>query len=186
MKQKDKEKQTNKTVYLILIALLLVGGLAYVSYQIKQKNDDSSYLADDDSSSSDSIDDDNEDSESDEDDEEDSDTESENISKVTSMVKKGFKGTATVSYDDEDDVTKIVPTDKEFVDEVVEVANGDLKSTVWDGITNSVNSISSEIKDKYDVTTAIAIVNPRNEDKILYEAKSGSTVYDVVTDGSQE
>ena len=163
-----------------MIALLLVGGLTYASFQMKHKNDDSSYLADEDSSSSDSIDDEDDD---------DSDTESENdenIDKVTSMVKKGFKGTATVSYDDEDDVIKIVPTDKEFVDEVVEVANGDLKSTAWDDIKNSVNNISSEIKDKYDVTTAIAIVNPRNEDKILYEAKSGSTVYDVVTEGSQE
>lgn len=179
MKAKDNkdEKQANKTIYLILIALLLIGGLAYASYQIKQKNDDASYLADDDSSSSDSTDDDDSDTESEND---------ENIDKVTSMVKKGFKGTATVSYDDEDDVIKIVPTDKEFVDEVVEVANGDLKSTAWDDIKNSVNNISSEIKDKYDVTTAIAIVNPRNEDKILYEAKSGSTVYDVVTDGSQE
>lgn len=186
MKEKDEEKKTNKTIYLILIALLLVGGLTYASFQMKHKNDDSSYLADEDSSSSDSIDDDDEDSESDDDDIDTKSENDENFDKVTSMVKKGFKGTATVSYDYVDDVIKIIPTDKEFVDEVVEVSNGNLDSDSWNSITDSINSISSEIKDKYDVTTAIAIVNPRNKDKILYEAKEGTTVYDVVKDGSQE
>lgn len=108
------------------------------------------------------------------------------IDQVVAMIQSQFKDKAALSYDKDIKAILIIPSDSEFTDEVVDVANGDGDKDTWNDLTDSINDVSSQIVSKYGAKVGLAIVNPQNHDKILYEALDGNTVYDVVTDGSDE
>lgn len=193
MKKKDDSKfdiKLNRVVYAILAVLLLIGGTAIFVYHAQQNDPESSEYADSvtDDSSDESSEDDSTDNDLDDESEssEESSTDDSNINQVVSMIQKNFKDKATVSYDEDSKAILIIPTDEEFTDEVVDVANGDGDEDAWNGLTKSINDVSSEMVDKFGAKVGLAIVNPQNHDKVLYEALDGNTVYDVVTDGSEE
>ncbi|MFR0575416.1 hypothetical protein ACLUW3_00230 [Limosilactobacillus reuteri subsp. suis] len=185
------ELKLNRIVYAILAILLLIGGTAVFVYHVQQNDPDSSEYADtsSDDSSTDSTEDDDVDDSSDDESEsstETSSTSDSNVNQVVSMIQSQFKDKATVSYDKDSKAILIIPSDSEFTAEVVDVANGDGDEETWNKLTDSINDVSSQMVSKFGVKVALAIVNPQNHDKVLYEALDGNTVYDVVTDGSDE
>ncbi len=186
----NSELKFNRIIYAILAVLLLIGGTAIFVYHAQQNDPESSEYADSsDDSSTDSTDDDDIDDSSDDESEsstETSSTSDSNVDQVVSMIQSQFKDKATVSYDKDSKAILIIPSDSEFTDEVVDVANGDGDEETWNKLTDSINDVSSQMVSKYGAKVALAIVNPQNHDKVLYEALDGNTVYDVVTDGSDE
>ena len=94
----------------------------------------------------------------------------------------------SVTYDKDNEVIKITPSDPTFTNAAVAIANGadNGDTSSWDGVTRSINELSSSITDTYGIHTPVAIVNPQNTSKILYEAVDDSTVYDFATDGNSE
>ncbi len=186
----NSELKFNRIIYAILAVLLLIGGTAIFVYHAQQNDPESSEYADSsDDSSTDSTDDDDIDDSSDDESEsstETSSTSDSNVDQVVSMIQSKFKDKATVSYDKDSKAILIIPSDSEFTDEVVDVANGDGDEETWNKLTDSINDVSSQMVSKYGAKVALAIVNPQNHDKVLYEALDGNTVYDVVTDGSDE
>lgn len=188
--KKNSDLKLNRIIYAILAVLLLIGGTAIFVYHAQQNDPESSEYADSsDDSSTDSTDDDDIDDSSDDESEsstETSSTSDSNVDQVVSMIQSQFKDKATVSYDKDSKAILIIPSDSEFTDEVVDVANGDGDEETWNKLTDSINDVSSQMVSKYGAKVALAIVNPQNHDKVLYEALDGNTVYDVVTDGSDE
>lgn len=192
--KKNKDSKVNLIVYAILAILLVIGGTSVFVYHAHQKaeNEELSEYADSsdyDDSSSDSTEDDDVDNSSDDESESNtksSSTDDSNVDQVVSMIQSQFKDKATVSYDKDSKAILIIPSDSEFTDEVVNVANGDGDEETWNKLTDSINDVSSQMVSKYGAKVALAIVNPQNHDKVLYEALDGNTVYDVVTDGSDE
>ena len=192
--KKNKDSKVNLIVYAILAILLVIGGTSVFVYHAHQKaeNEEFSEYADSsdyDDSSSDSTEDDDVDNSSDDESEsstKSSSTDDSNVDQVVSMIQSQFKDKATVSYDKDSKAILIIPSDSEFTDEVVDVANGDGDEETWNKLTDSINDVSSQMVSKYGAKVALAIVNPQNHDKVLYEALDGNTVYDVVTDGSDE
>lgn len=185
----NSELKFNRIIYAILAVLLLIGGTAIFVYHAQQNDPDSSEYADpsSDDSSTDSTEDDDVDDSSDDESEsstEISSTNDSNINQVVSMIQSQFKDKATVSYDKDSTAILIIPSDSEFTDEVVDVANGDGDEDAWNGLTKSINDVSSEMVDKFGAKVGLAIVNPQNHNKVLYEALDGNTVYDVVADGN--
>lgn len=188
--KKNSDLKLNRIIYAILAVLLLIGGTAIFVYHTQQNDPESSEYADSsDDSSTDSTDDDDIDDSSDDESEsstETSSTSDSNVDQVVSMIQSQFKDKATVSYDKDSKAILIIPSDSEFTDEVVDVANDDGDEETWNKLTDSINDVSSQMVSKYGAKVALAIVNPQNHDKVLYEALDGNTVYDVVTDGSDE
>ncbi len=188
--KKNSDLKLNRIIYAILAVLLLIGGTAIFVYHAQQNDPESSEYADSsDDSSTDSTDDDDIDDSSDDESEsstETSSTSDSNVDQVVSMIQSQFKDKATVSYDKDSKAILIIPSDSEFTDEVVDVANDDGDEETWNKLTDSINDVSSQMVSKYGAKVALAIVNPQNHDKVLYEALDGNTVYDVVTDGSDE
>ena len=188
--KKNSDLKLNRIIYAILAVLLLIGGTAIFVYHAQQNDPESSEYADSsDDSSTDSTDDDDIDDSSDDESEsstETSSTSDSNVDQVVSMIQSQFKDKATVSYDKDSKAILISPSDSEFTDEVVDVANDDGDEETWNKLTDSINDVSSQMVSKYGAKVALAIVNPQNHDKVLYEALDGNTVYDVVTDGSDE
>lgn len=187
----NSELKFNRIIYAILAVLLLIGGTAIFVYHVQQNDPNSSEYADtsSDDSSTDSTEDDDVDDSSDDESEsstKSSSTDDSNVDQVVSMIQSQFKDKATVSYDKDSKAILIIPSDSEFTDEVVDVANGDGDEETWNKLTDSINDVSSQMVSKYGAKVALAIVNPQNHDKVLYEALDGKTVYDVVTDGSDE
>ncbi|MGX5165021.1 hypothetical protein ACWKST_04250 [Limosilactobacillus reuteri] len=187
----NSELKFNRIIYAILAVLLLIGGTAMFVYHAQQNDLESSEYADtsSDDSSTDSTEDDDVDDSSDDESEsstETSSTNDSNVDQAVSMIQSQFKDKATVSYDKDSKAILIIPSDSEFTDEVVDVANGDGDEETWNKLTDSINDVSSQMVSKYGAKIALAIVNPQNHDKVLYEALDGNTVYDVVTDGSDE
>lgn len=189
--KKNSDLKLNRIVYAILAVLLLIGGTAIFVYHAQQNAPESSEYAD--TNSDDSLTDSTEDDDVDDssDDESESSTEASsindsNVNQVVSMIQSQFKDKATVSYDKDSKAILITPTDSEFTDEVVDVANGDGDEDTWNDLTDSINDVSSQMVSKYGAKVGLAIVNPQNHDKVLYEALDGNTIYDVVTDGSEE
>lgn len=187
----NSELKFNRIIYAILAVLLLIGGTAMFVYHAQQNDPDSSEYADpsSDDSSTDSTEDDDVDDSSDDESEsgtESSSTSDSNVDQVVSMIQSQFKDKATVSYDKDSKAILIIPSDSEFTAEVVDVANDDGDEETWNKLTDSINNVSSQMVSKYGAKVALAIVNPQNHDKVLYEALDGNTVYDVVTDGSDE
>lgn len=187
----NSELKFNRIIYAILAVLLLIGGTAMFVYHAQQNDLESSEYADtssDDSSTDSTEDDDVDDSSNDESESstETSSTNDSNVDQAVSMIQSQFKDKATVSYDKDSKAILIIPSDSEFTDEVVDVANGDGDEETWNKLTDSINDVSSQMVSKYGAKIALAIVNPQNHDKVLYEALDGNTVYDVVTDGSDE
>ena len=189
--KKNSDLKLNRIIYAILAVLLLIGGTAMFVYHAQQNDLESSEYADtsSDDSSTDSTEDDDVDDSSDDESEsstETSSTSDSNVDQVVSMIQSQFKDKATVSYDKDSKAILIIPSDSEFTDEVVDVANGDGNEETWNKLTDSINDVSSQMVSKYGAKVALAIVNPQNHDKVLYESLDGNTVYDVVTDGSDE
>ena len=189
--KKNSDLKLNRIIYAILAVLLLIGGTAMFVYHAQQNDPDSSEYAapSSDDSSTDSTEDDDVDDSSDDESEsstETSSTSDSNVDQVVSMIQSQFKDKATVSYDKDSKAILIIPSDSKFTDEVVDVANGDGDEETWNKLTDSINDVSSQMVSKYDAKVALAIVNPQNHDKVLYEALDGNTVYDVVNDGSEE
>lgn len=190
--KKNKDSKLNLVVYAILAVLLVVGGTSAFVYHAHQKTENeelAEYADSSDDSSTDSTEDDDVDDSSDDESEsstETSSTNDSNVNQVVSMIQNQFKDKATVSYDKDSKAILIIPSDSEFTDEVVDVANGDGNEETWNKLTDSINDVSSQMVSKYGAKVALAIVNPQNHDKVLYEALDGNTVYDVVTDGSDE
>lgn len=189
--KKNSDLKLNRIIYAILAVLLLIGGTAIFVYHAQQNDPESSEYADtsSDDSSTDSTKDDDVDDSSDAESESSTETSSTNdlnVNQVVSMIQSQIKDKATVSYDKDSKAILIIPSDSEFTDEVVDVANGDGDEETWNKLTDSINDVSSQMVSKYDAKVALAIVNPQNHDKVLYEALDGNTVYDVVTDGSDE
>ncbi|QDK48795.1 hypothetical protein [Limosilactobacillus reuteri] len=187
----NSELKFNRIIYAILAVLLLIGGTAMFVYHAQQNDLESSEYADtsSDDSSTDSTEDDDVDDSSDDESESSTETSSTNdlnVDQAVSMIQSQFKDKATVSYDKDSKAILIIPSDSEFTDEVVDVANGDGDEETWNKLTDSINDVSSQMVSKYGAKIALAIVNPQNHDKVLYEALDGNTVYDVVTDGSDE
>ncbi len=187
----NSELKFNRIIYAILAVLLLIGGTAIFVYHAQQNDPEYSEYADPsgDDSSTDSTEDDDVDDSSDDESEsstEISSTSDSNVDQVVSMIQSQFKDKATVSYDKDSKAILIIPSDSEFTDEVVDVANGDGDEETWNKLTDSINDVSSQMVSKYGAKVALAIVNPQNHDKVLYEALDGNTIYDVVTDGSEE
>ena len=185
----NSELKFNRIIYAILAVLLLIGGTAIFVYHAQQNDPEYSEYADPsgDDSSTDSTEDDDVDDSSDDESEsstEISSTNDSNINQVVSMIQSQFKDKATVSYDKDSTAILIIPSDSEFTDEVVDVANGDGDEDAWNGLTKSINDVSSEMVDKFGAKVGLAIVNPQNHNKVLYEALDGNTVYDVVADGN--
>ena len=187
----NSELKFNRIIYAILAVLLLIGGTAIFVYRAQQNVPESSEYDDtsSDDSSIDSTEDDVVDYSSDDESESSTETSSasdSNVDQVVSMIQSQFKDKATVSYDKDSKAILIIPSDSEFTDEIVDVANGDGDEETWNKLTDSINDVSSQMVSKYGSKVALAIVNPQNHDKVLYEALDGNTVYDVVTDGSEE
>ncbi|OCX50175.1 hypothetical protein BFD03_01200 [Limosilactobacillus reuteri] len=187
--KKNSDLKLNRIIYAILAVLLLIGGTAIFVYHAQQNDPESSEYADtsSDDSSTDSTEDDDIDDSSDDESEsstETSSTNDSNVDQVVSMIQSQFKDKATVSYDKDSTAILIIPSDSEFTDEVVDVANGDGDEDAWNGLTKSINDVSSEMVDKFGAKVGLAIVNPQNHNKVLYEALDGNTVYDVVADGN--
>lgn len=185
----NSELKFNRIIYAILAVLLLIGGTAIFVYHAQQNDPEYSEYADPsgNDSSTDSTEDDDVDDSSDDESEsstEISSTNDSNINQVVSMIQSQFKDKATVSYDKDSTAILIIPSDSEFTDEVVDVANGDGDEDAWNGLTKSINDVSSEMVDKFGAKVGLAIVNPQNHNKVLYEALDGNTVYDVVADGN--
>ncbi|MDO5009070.1 MAG: hypothetical protein Q4E15_09255 [Lactobacillus johnsonii] len=190
--KKNNDSKINLVVYAILAVLLVVGGTSAFVYHAHQKAENeelAEYADSSDDNSTDSTEDDDIDDSSDDESEsstETSSTSDSNVDQVVSMIQSQFKDKATVSYDKDSKAILIIPSDSEFTDEVVDVANGDGDEETWNKLTDSINDVSSQMVSKYGTKVALAIVNPQNHDKVLYEALDGNTVYDVVTDGSDE
>ena len=187
----NSELKFNRIIYAILAVLLLIGGTAIFVYHAQQNDPESSEY--DDTSSDDSSTDSTEDNDVDDssDDESESSTETSstsdsNVDQIVSTIQSQFKDKDTVSYNKDSKAILIIPSDSKFTDEVVDVANGDGDEQTWNKLTDSINDVSSQMVSKYGAKVALAIVNPQNHDKVLYEALDGNTVYDVVTDGSDE
>lgn len=189
---KNSDLKLNRIIYAVLAVLLMIGGTATFAYHIHQKQENEELAAyadssDYDDSSSDSTENDDVDDSSDDESEsstESSSTDDSNVDQVVSMIQSQFKDKATISYDKDSKAILIIPSDSEFTDEVVDVANGDGDEETWNKLTDSINDVSSQMVSKFGAKVALAIVNPQNHDKVLYEALDGNTVYDVVTDGS--
>ena len=187
----NSELKFNRIIYAILAVLLLIGSTAKFVYHAQQNDPESSEYDDtsSDDSSIDSTEDDVVDYSSDDESESSTETSSasdSNVDQVVSMIQSQFKDKATVSYDKDSKAILIIPSDSEYTDEIVDVANGDGDEETWNKLTDSINDVSSQMVSKYGSKVALAIVNPQNHDKVLYEALDGNTVYDVVTDGSEE
>ena len=187
----NSELKFNRIIYAILAVLLLIGGTAIFIYHAQQNDPESSEYDDtsSDDSSIDSTEDDVVDYSSDDESESSTETSSasdSNVDQVVSMIQSQFKDKATVSYDKDSKAILIIPSDSEFTDEIVDVAIGEGDEETWNKLTDSINDVSSQMVSKYGSKVALAIVNPQNHDKVLYEALDGNTVYDVVTDGSEE
>lgn len=75
----------------------------------------------------------------------------------------------SVTYDKDNEVIKITPSDPTFTNAAVAIANGadNGDTSSWDGVTRSINELSSSITDTYGIHTPVAIVNPQNTSKIL-------------------
>ena len=78
----------------------------------------------------------------------------------------------------------VIPTDPDFVMAAADIATGASDTGDWDEMTSNFDELSETIYDKYHSHIPLAIVNPKNTDKVLYETIDGSTVYDFAHDGS--
>ncbi len=106
---------------------------------------------------------------------------SERLDAAVNIIKKHFKGLASVEYDEDDDVIKITPDDASITLGAMQAnATGDTEK--WDEMTDAIDSMSEAMHENLKISVPIAIINTSNEDRVLYEVLDGSTVYDVTDD----
>lgn len=106
---------------------------------------------------------------------------SERLDAAVNIIKKHFKGLASVEYDEDDDVIKITPDDTSITLGAMQAnATGDTEK--WDEMTDAIDSMSEAMHENLKISVPIAIINTSNEDRVLYEVLDGSTVYDVTDD----
>lgn len=106
---------------------------------------------------------------------------SERLDAAVNIIKKHFKGLASVEYDEDNDVIKITPDDTSITLGAMQAnATGDTEK--WDEMTDAIDSMSEAMHENLKISVPIAIINTSNEDRVLYEVLDGSTVYDVTDD----
>lgn len=103
---------------------------------------------------------------------------SKRLKRAIATIQENFDGIADVYYANK--MICIKPTDPQFIDETAAVLAGEEDSSDWDEMTNSLDKLSKNLYEKAHVKKPVAIVNPKNTDKILYAAYDGETLYDVV------
>lgn len=202
--QKKKHKFTPQQIVVLLVILGLAGyALSLGINEQKSENRVSQSAAshssnDDDEDYDDSGDDSDYDSDDDEDydssstdDESDDDTSpfegSKSKDKIGEKIAETMQSNfdaGVVKYDKSQGTVMVIPTDPDFVMAAADIATGASDTGDWDEMTSHFDDLSETIYDKYHSHIPLAIVNPKNTDKVLYETIDGSTVYDFAHDGS--
>lgn len=200
--QKKKHKFTPQQI-IVLLVILGLGGYALSLGINEQKSenrvsqsatshssndDDEDY---DDSGDDDSDDDEDYDSSSTDDESDDDDTSpfegSKSKDKIGEKIAETMQSNfdaGVVKYDKSQGTVMVIPTDPDFVMAAADIATGASDTGDWDEMTSNFDELSETIYDKYHSHIPLAIVNPKNTDKVLYETIDGSTVYDFAHDGS--
>lgn len=206
--QQKKKHRFNKKQIIVLMVILGLAGYALVSgiYVQRSENlatqstthhsssddDDEDYDdSGDDDSDYDSDDDEDYDSSSTDDELDDDDTSPFEGSKSKDKIGEEIAETmqsnfdaGVVKYDKSQGTVIVIPTDPDFVMAAADIATGASDTGDWDEMTSNFDDLSETIYDKYHSHIPLAIVNPKNTDKVLYETIDGSTVYDFAHDGS--
>lgn len=205
-RQKKKHKFTKQQIAVLLVIFGLAGyalmsgineqrSLNHVSQSAtshSSSDDDEDYDdSGDDDSDYDSDDDENYDSSSTDDESDDDDTSPFEGSKSKDKIGEEIAETmqshfdaGIVKYDKSQGTVMVIPTDPDFVMAAADIATGASDTGDWDEMTGNFDELSETIYDKYHSHIPLAIVNPKNTDKVLYETIDGSTVYDFAHDGS--
>lgn len=202
--QKKKHKFTPQQI-MVLLVILGLGGYALSLGINEQKSENrvsqsaTSHSSDDDDDEDyDDSGDDDSDYDSDEDydssstdDESDDDTSpfegSKSKDKIGEKIAETMQSNfdaGIVKYDKSQGTVMVIPTDPDFVMAAADIATGASDTGDWDEMTSHFDDLSETIYDKYHSHIPLAIVNPKNTDKVLYETIDGSTVYDFAHDGS--
>lgn len=203
--QKKKHKFTPQQI-IVLLVILGLGGYALSLGINEQKSENrvsqsaASHSSNDDDEDYDDSGDDDSDYDSDDDEDYDSsstDDESDDDTspfegskskdkigeKIAETMQSNFDA-GIVKYDKSQGTVMVIPTDPDFVMAAADIATGASDTGDWDEMTSNFDDLSETIYDKYHSHIPLAIVNPKNTDKVLYETIDGSTVYDFAHDGS--
>ena len=203
--QKKKHKFTPQQI-IVLLVILGLGGYALSLGINEQKSENrvsqsaASHSSNDDDEDYDDSGDDDSDYDSDDDEDYDSsstDDESDDDTspfegskskdkigeKIAETMQSNFDA-GIVKYDKSQGTVMVIPTDPDFVMAAADIATGASDTGDWDEMTGNFDELSETIYDKYHSHIPLAIVNPKNTDKVLYETIDGSTVYDFAHDGS--
>lgn len=203
--QKKKHKFTPQQI-IVLLVILGLGGYALSLGINEQKSENrvsqsaTSHSSNDDDEDYDDSGDDDSDYDSDDDEDYDSsstDDESDDDTspfegskskdkigeKIAETMQSNFDA-GVVKYDKSQGTVMVIPTDPDFVMAAADIATGASDTGDWDEMTSNFDELSETIYDKYHSHIPLAIVNPKNTDKVLYETIDGSTVYDFAHDGS--
>lgn len=204
--QKKKHKFTPQQI-IVLLVILGLGGYALSLGINEQKSENrvsqsaASHSSNDDDEDYDDSGDDDSDYDSDDDEDYDSSSTDDELDdddtspfegskskdkigeKIAETMQSNFDA-GVVKYDKSQGTVMVIPTDPDFVMAAADIATGASDTGDWDEMTGNFDDLSETIYDKYHSHIPLAIVNPKNTDKVLYETIDGSTVYDFAHDGS--
>lgn len=204
--QKKKHKFTKQQIAVLLVIFGLAG-YALMSGINEQKSENhvsqsaASHSSNDDDEDYDDSGDDDSDYDSDDDEDYDSSSTDDELDdddtspfegskskdkigeKIAETMQSNFDA-GIVKYDKSQGTVMVIPTDPDFVMAAADIATGASDTGDWDEMTSNFDDLSETIYDKYHSHIPLAIVNPKNTDKVLYETIDGSTVYDFAHDGS--
>lgn len=204
--QKKKHKFTKQQIAVLLVIFGLAG-YALMSGINEQKSENrvsqsaASHSSNDDDEDYDDSEDDDSDYDSDDDEDYDSSSTDDELDdddtspfegskskdkigeKIAETMQSNFDA-GIVKYDKSQGTVMVIPTDPDFVMAAADIATGASDTGDWDEMTSNFDELSETIYDKYHSHIPLAIVNPKNTDKVLYETIDGSTVYDFAHDGS--
>lgn len=102
---------------------------------------------------------------------------SENL--ALTVLEDGFKGIADVHFVREEKTFIVTPQGSKFELEIVMMMSGNKSLESWNGMVDSVASLSSIIKSSLGDGYLIMVANPANTDKFLLSAMDGVIIYDV-------
>lgn len=105
---------------------------------------------------------------------------SEKISMALAILKENYKGKAEVKYNSSDDMFTILPTMDGYIDIIHEAEDGDTDN--WDTVTDSIDKVSKALYEDVKLKMPVSLVNPANEEKVLYTSIDGLSAYDFTDD----
>jgi hypothetical protein len=98
------------------------------------------------------------------------------------LLQENFTGTGTVEYDEEMKAFKVMPTDPNFILEVVAIMEGELDIANWNGVVDGVAGVSASLSELLGVGEGyqVLIVNPANPDRYLLQVTDGIVLFDAL------